>query len=623
MLLGAMKAGAQEGVQGNTLVLSEVNDQSLAEYYFYYFSEGNNVLKSAQADSLFNAGFFKKWIRPHNPFNPGVSGKDIWFRLVVKNNLSAPTAFFWTLYNHVDSAILFQRRDSFFEKISTVMGNTVAKDRPVNSRNFALPFLLQPKEATVLYLRVVNRAEPIYLPMDITSREDYLTYEERFWIFSNWYWLIGFFLFAGIFNLVLFFFLHDKLHLWYVAYLVFSAVFLLMEDSIDSLIFPSWLYKLFWAIGQLNFLVLSAAASIGILQSFLKQQAGLITKIGKGLILSNLCFVVVFALARRWVETSESIYFIHNFRMVLLAASFAYQLIVIGYNIKIKSRSAYYYAAAFVFYFVGAIMFFLNDIGISVRHGFSPNALAIGLFWELLLLLFFITLRFQFITRDNTKLRIKELEQQKSLAAQIILAQDEERQRLAKDLHDDLGNTIHRLRLVMTKLKTITNDENEVIGEMEGLLNKAHTDVRNISHELMPVDFQENGLEASLRKMCNFLSENSKTAFQFFFTGHENSIPKELQLVVYRIFTEFSSNIIKHANATQAVMQCSIYDDHILITAEDNGSGFSPMSAPVGIGLRNIRNRVELLKGKITTDSNVAGTTIIIEIPLFDGSKTS
>lgn len=96
----------------------------------------------------------------------------------------------------------------------------------------------------------------------------------------------------------------------------------------------------------------------------------------------------------------------------------------------------------------------------------------------------------------------------------------------------------------------------------------------------------------------------------------EEKISLELRLVVYRIFTELSGNIVKHANATQAVMQCIIYDTYILISAEDNGKGIEPGTDKNGIGLKNIRSRVQLLKGKINIDSGEAGTTIIIEIPI-------
>src|SRR5437879_93555 len=83
---------------------------------------------------------------------------------------------------------------------------------------------------------------------------------------------------------------------------------------------------------------------------------------------------------------------------------------------------------AISFFLVGSCFFLLNQLGITLIHHMRPNVLAIGLFWELLLLLIFITLRFQNLVRDNARLKIAELEAARRQAAQIILAQDEERQ---------------------------------------------------------------------------------------------------------------------------------------------------------------------------------------------------
>jgi signal transduction histidine kinase len=601
----------------DTLYLQKINPAVLSEYYTYFASTGEEP--PAKIDTLFREGLFKHW-KWHKTFNPSDIENKVWFRVAVTNTLKDDENFLWAFYSNADSITLFRKDgNEAIKQIAFASGLTPLSQRRFGRRNFSLPFKLNASESTVLYARVVHLGSRFYLPINITSTEDYLTKEATYLVRKNWYFLIGFFVFASIFNLILFFFLKDTVHLWYCSYVISSLIFLLLEDRLDALIFPDPIYFFCRRIGQFSFLLFASAFGIGVMQSFIKQPPKTILySIGKVIIIFDLVFVILNALLYQSYRSGSDVAiskFLTTFRDIALALSILITIISLVQQVLKKNKLAYYYSFTFLFFLAGSIIFYLNNNGLSNIHWVEPNQLAIGIFVELLLLLFFITMRFQAIVKENSQMKIKELEQQKRMSAQIILVQDEERQRLARDLHDDLGNTVSRIHLLLTKIRSNETDNQHVLTEMQELIKKAHTDVRNISHELMPVDLQEKGLFGAMQDMAAFLSQYSGIAFRFFSSGQEKDISYELQLVIYRMFNELSNNIIKHSNASHAELQCILHETSVLVSAEDNGRGIYRLEQSNGIGLQNIKTRVQYLHGKINIDSSESGLTIIIEIP--------
>jgi len=599
----------------DTMYLQEVNTPKLSAYYTYFASTGE--VSSITIDTLFREGLFRHW-KLNKTFNPSNIQNEVWFRVAVKNTIKDTQNFLWVFYSHVDSITLF-RKDSnrVIKQIAFATGATPPSKRSIGKRNLALSFTLGASESTVLYAHVVHHGSRFYLPTQITTTEHYLTNEASYLVRKNWFILIGFFIFASIFNLVLFFFLKDSVHLWYSGYVLANFIFLLMEDNLDAVIFSDDAYFICRTIGQFSFLLLASACGIGIMQSFIKQSPKTkIYHICKIIIVFDALFVFIYALLFYKSGSDLAIcILLKTIRDIALALSILITIVSLVQAALKKNKLAWYYSFAFLFFLAGSIISYLNNNGLANIHWVEPNQLAIGIFIELLLLLFFITLRFQAILKENSQMKVKELEQQKRMSAQIILVQDEERQRLARDLHDDLGNTVSRIHLLLTKIRNHETDNQNVLTEMQELIKKARTDVRNISHELMPVDLQEKGLFGAMQDMAAFLSQYSGIAFRFFSSGEEKEISYELQLVIYRMFNELSNNIIKHSNASHAELQCILHETSVLVSAEDNGHGIDRTNESDGIGLQNIKNRVGYLHGKINIDSSESGLTIIIEIP--------
>ena len=200
--------------------------------------------------------------------------------------------------------------------------------------------------------------------------------------------------------------------------------------------------------------------------------------------------------------------------------------------------------------------------------------------------------------------------QQKEVARQVILAQEAEQKRFAADLHDELGGNLAAIKIALQRADLSPSQATE----LNYLIDKASTNARNISHNLMPPEFSETNLKELLDNFYRRLNAEDNTHFYFHYTGQNNHFDKQEELMIYRIVMELTHNIVKHSGATEATIQFIYHEHYLSLIAEDNGLGLM-INSTNGIGLRNVQSRVKFLNGTMAIDSEDNGTTIMIQIP--------
>ncbi|WP_353184271.1 ATP-binding protein [Parapedobacter lycopersici] len=216
----------------------------------------------------------------------------------------------------------------------------------------------------------------------------------------------------------------------------------------------------------------------------------------------------------------------------------------------------------------------------------------------------------------NHEQQVRELEQQQELAVTraMLEGEERERQRIARDLHDGLGGALSGIKIKLSGQREtpVTPVVEEVIGQLEHSIGE----LRRIARNMMPESLVRSGLEVALRDLCVSLA-NAATDIEFQANGIRRTLAIAIQVNIYRIVQELLSNAIRHSQASRVIVQCLQEDDHFLITVEDNGRGFDTTAAKQaqGIGLNNIHNRVDYLKGSMEMDSAAGqGTTVNIEL---------
>ncbi|MBK8610120.1 MAG: hypothetical protein IPL84_09260 [Chitinophagaceae bacterium] len=202
----------------------------------------------------------------------------------------------------------------------------------------------------------------------------------------------------------------------------------------------------------------------------------------------------------------------------------------------------------------------------------------------------------------------------------MLKGQEEERSRLAKDLHDGLGGMLSGVKLSFVNMKeNLIMDAESVTSFEKSILQLDNTiaELRKVAHNLMPEALVKFGLKNALLDFCNSMQLSGKTKIIFEQLGTERLLSNTADLYIYRIAQELINNAIKHADADQILVQLTKTTEKVLLTVEDDGKGFNTelVKSAKGIGLKNIQQRVDYLKGKIDIASQTAeGTSVNIEL---------
>lgn len=222
-----------------------------------------------------------------------------------------------------------------------------------------------------------------------------------------------------------------------------------------------------------------------------------------------------------------------------------------------------------------------------------------------------------FLYINNIKKNRLKLQQQKAILIEkdkglkaIVLAQENERIAIAKDLHEGIGNQLLALKLNLNKeIKD---------SRVNDLLNEILVDVRNVSHQMMPKVLQEYGFIEALKDLTHkiFTPLNITTNLEISVLEN-NRFEKEIELTLFRISQEIFNNIVKHAKASHVNIQLYEANEMLIYMVEDDGLGFDVETQKNGIGLHNMSSRIDLIKGKLEIESSKnQGTAICIRIPI-------
>lgn len=267
---------------------------------------------------------------------------------------------------------------------------------------------------------------------------------------------------------------------------------------------------------------------------------------------------------------------------------------------------------------------------LSIKQKSTLNYILIGSVAALLLLGFLgyrnLRHRQQFAKqRDELQQqRIRELEKDKQLVAvdSMLKGQEEERSRLAKDLHDGLGGLLSGVKFSLSNMKDnlmITPDNMSVFERSLDMIDTSIKELRRVAHNMMPEMLTKFGLDEALKEYCNSINATKLLAIKYQSLGMDSRIEKTTEIIIYRIIQELLNNVLKHAAATEAMVQLIKGDDRFSIMVEDNGKGFDTamLENSKGAGLTSIRSRVDYLKGRLDIHSEPGkGTLVNIELNL-------
>ena len=247
---------------------------------------------------------------------------------------------------------------------------------------------------------------------------------------------------------------------------------------------------------------------------------------------------------------------------------------------------------------------------------------SVVLFFLVVLILLYQKKRNQLALEKNlkNKQQIKILKSQKKLdiIQAMIDGEELERKRIARDLHDGIGSKLSALKIMLSRFEN-DNSQTDNLEHINQLLGSSINELRQVSYNLVPESLLKLGLENALSDLCHLLHSNSmKIEFQSFGISHD--IPISNQINIYRIIQELINNALKHSECSEILVSCSQNENTFYISVEDNGTGFNinEIESKSGLGLKNLKSRIEMLNGTLNLDSNETGTYCNIELKFIN-----
>lgn len=222
---------------------------------------------------------------------------------------------------------------------------------------------------------------------------------------------------------------------------------------------------------------------------------------------------------------------------------------------------------------------------------------------------------------DITKRKVAE-QSAHALSRKLMGAQEKERARLARELHDDLSQSLALLSIQLQSLSGESVKPTTVkrqVGELTEQIQRLSLDVHRISHELHPSKLNQLGLEAALRGFCRETGAAHGMKVRFEAKGVPRNLPNDISLCVYRIAQESLQNAVKHSGAAFANVILEAADGEIRLVVSDNGCGFDPdsLKSKESLGLVSMEERIRAVNGKLTIESVTdAGTKIAAVVPI-------
>lgn len=250
---------------------------------------------------------------------------------------------------------------------------------------------------------------------------------------------------------------------------------------------------------------------------------------------------------------------------------------------------------------------FINEHGMAIGSLLEICIMAFGLFYSLL------------EEKKSKEIRVSTLEnEQTEILKKLITVQDNERKRIAGDLHDNIGPLLAALKINFRRIiRTKDGDlQNGLVAKTESIIDDSIAEIRNIAHNLMPKGLSSNGLTGTLNDYFEGIQQLYNKTIVF---NHQvqSILNPELQTNVYRIICELVLNAARHSNALVITVRILANENLVSIRVHDDGQGFQPKSNNKSLGLQNAESRVLYLKGKFTLTSEPGkGAGIEMEIPL-------
>ncbi|MFN3996273.1 7TM diverse intracellular signaling domain-containing protein [Algoriphagus sp.] len=553
-------------------------------------------------------------IQNKNQFNSGITRNQWWLGMTFTNPSDSTRQFLFVPNNpHINRISVFEN-DAF--TASMELGDYLPFGlRPFLDRDLVIPVVVPPAGNLRFLLLLDKVGETFHIEPEVLDFQTFYQRKSNDTLAMGWIlgWMSIIFIFAVFFAI--------ELKAWigaiYAAYVLSISLWLSTHWGLTFQFI--WPYQIDWVgIARPFFNLLTNVLILLLVVKFFPP-----TTTGKStakgiwaiIILQSIMLASILLPLGILESIPSKILFLQTTGVVSLITS----ILLLLYSFlqwRAKVPLAGYYLLGIAFLALFGIVIQLNQklVPMGIPHNLLDFGSAFGLMGETGLITAAFARRASLFKREKEGLVIEILEKEKKVAEQLIQVQEDERQRLGRDLHDSIGGMLASLYIKTEMLSE--SYPSEPLSDLKQMIEQSIQEARSLSHNLTPHYLEENGLEKVLKLQIDLLNQKYPIEINFYYQVM-SPIKKSQQLILYRICNELLQNIVKHAEAREALLSLVEQEGKIELIAEDNGKGMDISSSTTGIGLKNIQERIIYLRGSFDMESNHTGTSLTILIPLY------
>jgi two-component system, sensor histidine kinase LadS len=551
--------------------------------------------------------------------NLGISASAFWIRCQILTTDSTRT---WLLEDYFRHVAMF---DFYLtDTAGTLLDQYRAGDwrgpanRPLPTYNYVFPLHIRPGQPATVYLRIENRTGKIF-PLQIWESTAFWQEAQQQSL------LIGLYFSAVGVIMLIFFVLYlynpNRGYLFFCLFLLFFLLSELIRGNGNFFIRYVGAYYPFWSrhiIELYNTLVvLGAAFNLYFYSESLlvrHRQPVLHRWLMAGWIVHALLLPVI------WLEVVPVIFSMTAFFISPLLGYFANSVVSV-IRWRQGFQSAIYYLVGSGFYFCGILLTLFSYAGVLEVNGMLfQNLLNLSSVLEIICL----SLGFADSIRRERRAYVEQLEtanaeliqRNKDIEVSLLQGQVLERKRVGRELHDGLGGMLFGIRAMLFGFRPekLTADQQQTYQTISELLMRTEQELKLIAYNQFPAALEEYGLLAALDAYIQELNGLHDTQFRLETNPQTDRLTLKTEFELFSIVRELATNILKHAQATEAIIQLYQTQNEVQLTVTDNGLGFDKAKPTAGMGMKNLRQRSRELGGRVVVDTGNHGTRVVIHL---------
>ncbi len=572
--------------------------------------------------------------------------EDLWVKIVITNKSNTDRRLYLYLDNALINYVEYYEYEGQKQLSHQLTGDAFPiSERLIQYRNPIYNIKVAYNQTKTIYLLFKLNGRKIHTPLQLYSQDrliEHISKKE-----SNISFYYGILAALSALSIMFFFLIKEKVYIYFASYLTSQTLLQLSTSGFAAIYL--WPNFTFWVDRSLPILMsLTIISGLSFLLAFVERSKFKHWQIV--LIKVYQAFAILIIIGSFF---EGDIYYASIWLLYRMIPPFYIGLIVLA---------LYFFAKNYLparFFVVGIIGSFISIFAIMFyslmrehNNVFTNEYVLFGEVLKSTMLTLALLDRFRYYKEEKDKIQLQMIEQleelnkyreninkdlsekvsektrelnqkQYEVKRALLLGEEQERKRIATELHDGMGSMLSTLKLNAESIeldeKHLSEKELVAYKNIIDLIDKACIELRNISHNMLPTGMEQFGLIQSLQSIIKKINNSSKTNFNLDTYNLNERFNRELELSLYRITLELINNIIKHSGAKNATIQLIKNDDSITLMVVDDGVGFDSNKIKEGMGLHNIKSRVDVFNGKLTIDTQPErGSTFIIEIPIYE-----